>query len=478
MSFVPDSPETIPEIVAADTEVSRKPRFTLSVLHLPFNVYLLLFFTLGKGFQLTISTLTINYYAHSLGYRPDFIGLLSAMPAIGALVSALPTGYVADRFGRKPVLVGTAILTPLFLAGIGLGTTAPWLLFCALIQGAVSSGYWVTNLPLLTESTTERQRVGVFALNSFLLLGVGAFGNLLGGAIPEYVAGILHVSAASTVPLRWGVLTAASFTFIFGLPLWFLREPKRSRENSLPGSKQSDRSAKKARRPRFFGGSADVSAKKARRPRLIVGSADVSARKAEEKSGQVVVKEKFPVLLFAKLLFPDLLFTMGEGAVVALLQLYFVLRFHLLPGPLGIIFTISGLVGGIFSLTAPLFVKRWSKLRIITTVMYLSAPLMVLVGFAPFLLLAVAGEYTRSFMRTLIEPVYAAFEMEQVSDRYRARLSGCYSVTWSIGFSIGPTIAGWLQTNVSLSTAFIFGACCLVFSASLLLLFFGRHKSA
>jgi hypothetical protein len=33
-----------------------KSRFNLSVLHLPRNVYLLLFFTLGKGFQLTIAS--------------------------------------------------------------------------------------------------------------------------------------------------------------------------------------------------------------------------------------------------------------------------------------------------------------------------------------------------------------------------------------------------------------------------------------
>jgi MFS family permease len=78
-------------------------------------------------------------------------------------------------------------------------------------------------------------------------------------------------------------------------------------------------------------------------------------------------------------------------------------------------------------------------------------------------------------MRTLIEPVYAAFQMEQVSDRYRATLSGFYSVTWSIGFSIGPAVAGWLQTNVNLSTAFVFGACCLAVSASMLLFFFGRR---
>ena len=430
MSSAPGTPEEKAAADGAGAAVPPKPRLTLTVLHLPLNVYLLLFFTLGKGFQLSISTLTVNYYAHSLGYRPDFIGLLSAMPALGSLVSAIPIGMLADRIGRKPVLVGTAILTPLFLAGIGLGTAPFWLLGCAFMQGVVSTAYWVTNLPLLTENTTERQRVGVFALNSFLLLGVGALGNLLGGSIPEFVAAILHVSAASTVPLRWGVLTAALSTFIFGLPLWFLREPERRR--------------------------------------VTASRTSISA--------PLAAQEKLPVLLFAKLLVCDLLFTMGEGAVVALIQLYFVLRFHLLPGPLGIIFTISGLAGGIFSLTAPLFVNRWGKLRIITTVMYLSSPLMILIGYAPVLWLAVAGEYTRSFMRTLIEPVYAAFAMERVSDRFRATLSGCYSVTWSIGFSIGPTIAGWLQTNVNLSTAFVFGACCLTISASLLLLFFGQRK--
>lgn len=422
----------------------RQPR--LPALHLPLNVYLLLFFTLGKGFQLTIAALNVNYYAHSLGYRPDFIGLLSAMPAAGALISAVPTGMLADRIGRKKVLVATAILTPLFLAGIGLGTSAPWLLICAFMQGVVSNAYWVTNLPLLTENTTENQRVGVFALNSFLLLGVGALGNLLGGAIPEFVAGILHVSAASTVPLRWGVLAAASSTFIFGLPLWFLHEPERAllvREVQEEGE-QAGKTEK------------------------ISGRLKEAAQALPDNK-----QERWPIALFTKLLIPDLLFTMGEGAVVALMQLFFILRFHLLPGTLGIIFTISGLAGGVFSLTAPLFVKRWSKLRLVTSVQYLGAPLMILIGFAPTLPLAIAGEYARSLMRTLIEPVYAAFAMEQVSDRHRATLSGFYSVTWSIGFSIGPTIAGWLQANVSLSTSFIFGAFCLILAPSLLLMFFG-----
>src|SRR5690348_8998986 len=145
-----------------------------SFWHLPRNVYLLLLFTTGKGFQLSLSVLTLNYYVHSLGYHPDFIGIFSAMPALGALVGAVPTGMLADRIGRKPVLLLTSVLTPLFLASCALLTSAPLLLAASLLQGFVSTAYWVTNLPLLTESTTEKQRVGVLALNSFLLLGIGA----------------------------------------------------------------------------------------------------------------------------------------------------------------------------------------------------------------------------------------------------------------------------------------------------------------
>ncbi len=414
-------------------EPSKKRSFVRSFLKLPRNVYLLLLFTTGKGFQISLSVLTLNYYVHSLGYRPDFIGIFSAMPAIGSLLSAVPVGRLADRIGRKPVLIMTAILTPLFLAACGLVTSAPFLLVCAFMQGVVSTAYWVTNLPLLAESTTEGQRVGVLALNSFLLLGIGALGSLLGGAIPEFVSDIMHVSAASTVPLRWGVITAALFTFVFGLPLWFLREPKRI--NALE------------------------------QPPAVPGT---------EAPAEAVSRERWPVLLFLQLLIPDLVFTVGEGAVVALIQIYFVLRFHLLPGPLGVIFTISGLAGGVFSLTAPLFVRHWSKLRLITSVQYLTAPIMLLIGFSPLLPVAIGGEYTRSFMRTLIEPIYAAFALEQVSDKQRATLSGFYSVTWSIGFSIGPAVGGWLQSNVSLSMSFVFGAICLLVAPTLLLTFFGK----
>ena len=54
MSPAPDTPEQKAAADGAGAAVPPKPRLTLTVLHLPLNVYLLLFFTLGKGFQLTM----------------------------------------------------------------------------------------------------------------------------------------------------------------------------------------------------------------------------------------------------------------------------------------------------------------------------------------------------------------------------------------------------------------------------------------
>src|SRR5690348_13216919 len=84
----------------------------------PRNVYLVLLFTLGKGFQIYIGQVTINLYAYSLGYSKDFIGLLSAMPALGALLAAIPIGLLADRVGRKPLLLVSGVLNPLALAAV------------------------------------------------------------------------------------------------------------------------------------------------------------------------------------------------------------------------------------------------------------------------------------------------------------------------------------------------------------------------
>ncbi len=412
------------------------------------NVYLLLLFTFGKGLQISIGQVSTNLYVYSLGFPKDFVGLVAAMPAIGSLVAAVPLGLIADRIGRKPLLIVSGLLNPLALVGIALSTHPAPLLIAGLANGIFSSAYWVTNLPMLTESVEEDKRVGVLALNSFLLLGVGALGALVGGVVPEVAGGILHQAAINPVPLRLGVLAAAFVTFLPATPLFWLREAPRSRVTV-----------------------ATLAAEGAELPPAAEPAVLETDLNPEGRPYPVGRSEM--TLLFVKLLVPDFLATIGEGTVVGLIQLFFLLRFSLQPGGLGVVLTVAGLLGGAVSLTAPRIVRRWGKIRTATTMQYLSAPVMLVTGFAPVLALSASAEFSRIVLRGLFEPTYAAFAMERVSSRNRATLSAFYSVTWSLGFSIGPTLAGWLQQYVSLSAPFVVGAICMVSAATLLRLFFG-----
>lgn len=401
----------------------------------PRNVYLLLLFTLGKGLQLSIGQVTLSLYAYSIGYKQDFVGLLIAIPSLGSLLSAVPVGFLADRIPRKPLLLVTGVLNPIALALIGLTTNAPLMLAASFANGVLSSAYWVTSIPMLTESVDAKRRVNVMALNTFLLLGVGSLGGAIGGAVPEVVSALTGLSATAPIPLRWGVVAAAVAVFLPTLPLFWLTEHHPAAE--APATAAADAPPTETIRP--------------------------SARPIS--------------LLFLLLLVPDVLYTAGEGAVVGLLPLFFHLRFNLSPGLIGALVAGGGVLVGVTALLAPSIVRRFGKLRVIITAQLLSAPIAFLIGYAPWLWLAALAELGRNFLRGAFEPVYATFAMERVDARFRARLSGFYSLTWSIGFSLGVAGSGWLQRNVNLSIGFLFGAALLAIAPTWLLLAFARDPN-
>jgi len=420
----------VPTIDLPNVE-QRKRQWPL--FHYQRNVYLLLLYTLGKGFQLSIGALAINLYIYSLGYHADFIGIVTGVPAIGALISSIPVGILADRIGRKPLLLISAALTPLTLVGVAIGTDGPFLITASILNGILASAYWITNLPMLTESTSEQERVGVLAMNSFLLLGVGALGSLIGGIVPELVGGLLHVAANSVVPLRWGVLISAIIAALPGIGLFWLREPSRHGQQHMQETAN--------------------------------GRAGIDPNRWQL------------VALFTMLLLPDVLFVLGQSMVISLLQLYFALRFRLNPGNLGVIFTVMGVIGGAMALLAPRLVQRWDKLRIAAVLQCISVPLVIGIGLAPTPILAATAEFGRNIVRGLFEPVYASFTMGSVSSRWRATLSGFYGITWSLGFGVGATLAGFLQQHIGLSAPFFVGAGCIVIAPILLFVFFGRVRT-
>lgn len=430
---------------------TRAARWAESTRGFPRNVYLLLLFTLGKGIQLSIGQVTISLYAYSVGYKQDFVGLLVAVPAIGALLAAIPIGFLADRIPRKPLLLITGMLNPVSLALIGLTTSAPLMLAASFANGVLSSAYWVTIIPMLTDAVEPRRRVSVMSFNSFLLLGVGALGGLLGGAIPEWVGALTGLPATAPIPLRWGVVASAIAVLLPTIPLFWLT-PLQAPDapDALAATPESGLTS----------------------AAVVEEGSSVHVDKATPRPSLRPIP-----LLFFLLLVPDVLYTAGEGAVVALEPLFFRLNFHISPALIGALVAAGGLLVGITALLAPSFVRRYGKLRVITLAQALSAPIALAIGYAPWFWLSAIAELTRNLLRGAFDPVYATFAMERVDARYRARLSGFYSLTWSIGFSAGAAASGWLQRNVNLSIGFLLGATLLGIAPVWLTLAFGRDPN-
>src|SRR5262249_25709817 len=124
------------------------------------------------------------------------------------------------------------------------------------------------------------------------------------------------------------------------------------------------------------------------------------------------------------------------------------------------------------------FVGGRGELRLATTLPFASVPVILAIGYIPLLPLVAVAEFMRQILRGLFEPVYAAFALGRVSARHRGTLSGFYSLTWSLGFSVGPITAGFLMDHTGLSTSFLIGAALVALSATLLRLFFRQPRAA
>lgn len=387
------------------------------------NARLFLGVTACRGMVIATLQTVLNLYLYSLGYDARFIGLINGVNSVAVLLVSLPLGYIADRVGRRPVLLVGGIAYPLCLLGITLSHSTAGILTFNFLFGGFSSAYWVAGVPLLFASTGEHERVQAFSLNSFLLWGLGPVGALLSGQVVELAAGPLGVSASSTPALRAGMYFMVGIAALGALPYPFLREAPRTVE------------------------------------------AATAALPLRRLAG-----------LFTRLLVPDLLLAFGLGSVLTFIQLYFHLRFRLDPGPIGAIVAGGGVLAGVATLLTPAVARHWGTLRTTVRAQWGAAPLIALLALAMQVFLAIPAYWLVLMLRGMADPVYTAFIQERVPEVYRARLTGFYSVTYSIGYSLGPAASGQLQKLGGFTPAFLTGAAVYLTGATLLYLFFGRGE--
>lgn len=166
----------------------------------------LVFFTAG-GMVLPVAA---PFATETLGADATGAGVAIGAFAIAALAMRPVVGWASDRFGRRPLLVGGALLSVVTLAAHLAATTLPLFVVARAALGASEAFFFVAVLASASDiAPPERRGEGINLITLSLYLGL-AFGPPLGEV----------ALAAGGYPLVWAVAAAlALVAALLAVPL-------------------------------------------------------------------------------------------------------------------------------------------------------------------------------------------------------------------------------------------------------------------
>jgi len=153
---------------------------------------------------------TLPLFAEDFGVSTSMVGLTLTTFAVARLIVNVPAGMIADRYGRRFLLVGGPIVTSVGMVGSGLAGDIWTLLAWRFVAGAGSAIYMSAALVYLIDIARPDQLTKFVATNQWALsLGV-ALGPGIGGLIasryglaaPFHVVGALAIVAAVYSAIR------------------------------------------------------------------------------------------------------------------------------------------------------------------------------------------------------------------------------------------------------------------------------------
>jgi len=139
------------------------------------------------------------------------LGLALAAYAIPILIVSIPTGRLADRIGRRPLLLGGLVLTGVGSLLIAYSPSLEALLAGRAVQGLGSTASWVAALALVSDLARPGRKgeaIGfALAANSGGAVAGPALGGIVGGAISfEAPFVLVSIIAAAMFTAGWFVL--------------------------------------------------------------------------------------------------------------------------------------------------------------------------------------------------------------------------------------------------------------------------------
>jgi MFS family permease len=364
--------------------------------------------TILDGTVFSAWNLFFNFYILGRGFDRGYLGLVNAMPSIGALIFGIPLGVLSDRIGRKPaMLLGVAVS----VVSIAMEVTVldpTLILFFAFLQGLGSTLYYLSQAPFMMKVSNEENRAMLFSLNWGLVTISGAVGSLFAGQLPAIFGQLLGVAPRSATAYQAVLVLSAFLSLLTLIPLGMIREPD------------------------------------------------------EEGGDELTPQVRLPIWrivlrpLTIRLALPNLVIGFGAAILIPYMNVFFVERFALSDQRLGVLFSLSALLTGVGTMVGPrLAVRLGGKIMAVVATQGASLLFLMVLGFSPYMLLAEISFLLRGALMNMAMPLYSAFVMEQTPARERGTVNSVVELSWRVGWAVGPYISGVVQESYGFTPLFL-----------------------
>lgn len=379
-------------------------------------IYFASFSSIGWGYLITV----MAAYLPERGLSSGDVGLLIGVMGIAAVVTAVPLGLMADRWGRKNVLMWGLMGTPLVLTVFALTTEMNALLIASLVGGLTEGAFLSSWNAIIADQTDANNRTEAFTLSFIANVAANGIGMGLPFLFPLLAptTGISSVTLHSATFFILAALSAASPVLLWKV----LRDYK-----DVHGEKYT----------------------------FITG-----------KSRENLIKFSTSSLIIG----------LGAGLIIPLIPTWLFLKYGIADSLSGPLLAVASLVMALASLASTSLAVRFGHVRAIVMTQGLSTIFMLAIPFAPGAAPAALFYVLRSGLMNMAAPLNDAFMMSIIAPEQRGLASAINSIMWRLPNSITTVIGGVMLAAGDFYSPFLLAAGLYMVSIAMFYYFFGSGK--
>ena len=337
----------------------------------------------------------------TFGESENLAGLLIAAGSVPGIVVAPFIGFLADRFGRKKVLIPCLVIYGVFGLLVGLSPSLSWFLLLRIFQGLGSAGLINLVVVIISDNWGSLERARLIGQNAAAITISVAIYPVAGGGITDLIS------------WRWNFLA-------FLLPLIVAFFISRKLDDHQPGL-------------------------------------DVSVR--EQISGAFKVVRK-PAIA-TNLVIGTIVFMSIFGLLLSLLPVHLDREYGLTPTERGLIASTPAILAALAALTVARVRKRVQGGIIIYASLLIWGISFLLMGFGSLPLLVI-GTIAYGFSEGLMIPTLQDLIAENAPDQLRGALLAIWTGAGRLGQTLGPVAVSLALMGLSTSWVLVLAGIAMI----------------